>query len=68
MLELAILACLHDNPSRCKDVSLVYMAEALTPMQCMMQSQAEIAKWIDYHPRWFAKKWTCRPAGRVAKI
>lgn len=68
MLELAILVCLLDNPAKCKDVSLVYMAESVTPMQCMMQSAPEIAKWAEYHPRWFAKKWTCRPAGRVAKI
>lgn len=68
MIELAIIACLHDNPAKCKDVSLVYMQEAVTPMQCMMQSAPEIAKWSEHHPRWFAKKWSCRPAGRFARI
>lgn len=67
MIELAILACLLDNPTKCKDVSLLYMAESVTPMQCMAASQAEIAKWTLYHPRWFAKKWTCRRAGIYAK-
>jgi hypothetical protein len=67
MLELVLVACLHDEPNRCKDVTLVYMAESMTPMQCMTGAQVEIAKWAEGHPRWFAKKWGCRPAGRVAK-
>jgi hypothetical protein len=68
MLELAIVACLLEDHSRCKEVSLTYMAESVTPMQCMMQSASEIAKWAERSPRWFAKKWTCRPAGRFARI
>jgi hypothetical protein len=68
MLELIVSVCLVDNPTRCKDVSLVYLAESVTPMQCMMQSQAEIAKWTEGHPNWVAKRWSCRPAGRYAKI
>jgi hypothetical protein len=68
MIELAIVACLLDQPGRCKDVSLVYMADAVTPMQCMMASGAEIAKWGAVNPRWFVRKWTCRPAGRWAKV
>ncbi|WP_245257635.1 hypothetical protein [Hyphomicrobium zavarzinii] len=47
---------------------MVYLAESVTPMQCMMQSQAEIAKWTEGHPNWVAKRWSCRPAGRYAKI
>jgi hypothetical protein len=68
MLELVVSVCLADDPSRCKDVSLVYMAENVTPMQCMMMSQVEIAKWAEGHPKWVAKRWSCRPAGRYAKI
>lgn len=68
MLELVISVCLLEDHSRCKDVSLTYMAESMTPMQCMMASQPEISKWAAGNPKWFAKKWSCRPAGRVAKI
>jgi hypothetical protein len=68
MIELVVSVCLIDNPTKCKDVSLVYMAESVTPMQCMMMSPPEIAKWTEGHPNWFAKRWTCRPAGQVAKI
>jgi hypothetical protein len=68
MLELVVSVCLADDLTRCKDVSLVYMAETVTPMQCMMMSPAEIAKWSEGHPKWVAKRWSCRPAGRFAKI
>ena len=36
MLELSILACLLDNPGKCKEVSLVYMSESVTPMPLAM--------------------------------
>jgi len=68
MLELVISACLLEDHSRCKDVSLVYMAESVTPMQCMIQSPAELAKWSEGHPKWFVKRWKCQPAGRFARI
>jgi hypothetical protein len=68
MLELLVSVCLIDDPNRCKDVGLVYTEESLTPMQCMMGAPAEIAKWSEGHPKWVAKRWTCRPAGQIAKI
>ncbi len=42
-------------------------AEALTPMQCLMQAQPEVAKWIGEHPGWQIKRYACRPAGQFAK-
>jgi len=68
MLELLISVCLIDSPTRCKDVALSYAAESLTPFQCMMGAQPEIAKWSDSHPQWAIKRWTCQPAGRFAKL
>ncbi len=68
MLELVVSVCLTDDPTRCKEISLLNVDENTTPMQCMMMSQAEIAKWAEGHPKWVAKRWSCRPAGRVAKI
>jgi hypothetical protein len=67
MIELLLVVCLIDDPAKCKDVGLTYVAESLTPMQCLMQAQPEIAKWIDVHPRWQVRRWTCRPAGQIAK-
>lgn len=66
MLELVISACLLDDQSLCKEVSLTHMGESVTPMMCLMMSPAEIAKWNERNPYWFAKKWSCRPAGRFA--
>jgi hypothetical protein len=68
MIELVVTVCLAADPSRCREISLVYAAENLTPHQCMMASPLEIAKWSEGHPNWVAKRWTCRPSGRLAKI
>jgi hypothetical protein len=68
MLELLVTFCFLDDQTRCRDVSLTYMSESVTPMQCMMGSPPEIAKYVEAHPKWFAKKWSCRPAGKFAKI
>jgi hypothetical protein len=68
MLELALVVCLTADHSKCKDVGLNYAAESVTPHACMMGAAPEIAKWADAHPRWYVKRWTCRPAGRFAKI
>ncbi len=67
VIELFAAVCLIDNPTKCKDVSLIYAAEALTPMQCLMQAQPEVAKWIGEHPGWRIKRYSCRPAGQFAK-
>jgi hypothetical protein len=68
MIELIVSVCLIDDPSRCKEVSLTYSADDMTPMRCLMMSPSEIAKWSEGHPKWVAKRWSCRPAGQLAKI
>ena len=67
MIELLVAVCQINNPNTCKDVSLIFSAEALTPMQCVMRAEPQIAKWINEHPGWQTKRFTCRPAGRYAK-
>jgi hypothetical protein len=39
-------------PNACQDHELSFSAEAenVTPMQCMMQAQTELAKWFSEHP------------------
>ncbi len=68
MLELVVSVCLVAEPDRCKDVSLVFDADSVTPMQCMMGGQVEAAKWIDEHPKWQLKRWACQQAGRFANL
>lgn len=68
MIELVIAVCMIDQPSQCKDVYLNFEAEAVTPQQCMMNGQMEMAKWLDEHPNYSIKKWRCGVAGQMAKI
>jgi hypothetical protein len=67
MIELVLLACLVDKPESCRDVGLMYSAENLTPMQCLMQAPPHMAQWVGEHPGWKIMKWSCRRAGRYAK-
>ncbi|MFN3867707.1 MAG: hypothetical protein ACK4MF_01420 [Hyphomicrobiaceae bacterium] len=67
MIEIVMSVCIIAEPTRCEDVRLSYMADAITPHQCMMYGQAEIAKWMEGHPKWRVAKWRCGPAGRIAK-
>ncbi len=59
MIEIVFLACAIANPADCKDVRLNFMADHVTPQQCMMYGQHEIAKWSQGHPKWKVKKWRC---------
>jgi hypothetical protein len=68
MIELLIAVCLVSDLSHCKNVSLTYAAEGVTPMQCMMMTMPQIAKWSQEHPNWVARRWTCRHARLRANI
>lgn len=68
MIEIVVAVCLIDVPNQCKDVRFTFMAESVTPHQCMQHGQTEIAKWMESHPNWTVRKWRCGPAGQVAKI
>ena len=68
MIEIVAAVCIWSAPGNCKDISLVYEAEAITAFACMMYGQGELAKWTISHPGWRIAKWTCRPAGQVAKL
>jgi hypothetical protein len=68
MIELLATVCLISSPSQCKDVQLSFAADGITAHQCMMSGQVELAKWVEGHPKWRIDRWTCRPAGQVAKI
>jgi len=68
MIEIVVSVCLVQEPGQCKDVTLNFMAENVTPRECMFVGQTEIAKWTEGHPGWSIQKWTCAPAGRIAKV
>jgi hypothetical protein len=69
MIEVVALVCTMQAPLRCKDVSLSFAADSVTPQQCMMYGQFELAKWASEHPGWIVKHgFKCGRAGRYAKI
>lgn len=68
MIEVVALVCSMQAPLRCKDVHLSFAADTVTPQQCMMYGQMELAKWTQGHPNWQIHKWSCGRAGRFAKI
>lgn len=68
MIELFLSACLLSNPVQCREVSLTYLEDRMSPYRCMAQSQVEIAKWSERNPKWFAQRWGCRPARLASNI
>ena len=68
MIELVFIVCLATAPDQCKDIHLTYAEEAITPMQCVMHGQPQIARWISENPPiWTLKRWYCSPVGRRLK-
>ena len=68
MIEIAAAVCLITAPERCRDVTLNFEDGSITPFACMTYGQTELAKWTNDHPAWKIARWTCRPAGQVAKL
>lgn len=58
-LVLVLIACLISDPTSCKQFNIHFNGHATTPMQCMMVSMQELAKWKDQHPQYMPKKWKC---------
>jgi hypothetical protein len=58
MLSLLFTTCLLADTSHCAKRSLpIY--DDITPMQCMMVAQPEMAEWMSLHPSWYVKEWRC---------
>lgn len=68
MIEIAAAVCLLAAPERCRDVTLTFDTETITPFTCMMYGQSELAQWTQAHPNWRIARFTCRPAGQIAKL
>ena len=65
LLELAFVACLaradgKADPNQCRDFGIAFSEENLTPYQCTMQGQGELAKWALEHPTYIITKFGCR--------
>ncbi len=66
MLALTLSVCLLSDPNVCKDVPL-NISDTMTPMQCLLSSQQEAAKWLDNNAGWRIAKMTCGRLGRYAR-
>ena len=67
LLELAFVACLAGadgkaDETQCRDFGIAFAEENLTPYQCAMGGQAELAKWQAVHPQYIIMKFGCRRA------
>ncbi len=67
MIVIVLSVCMIQDAGKCKDINLNFMAEHVTPQQCMMYGQSEIAKWMEGHPNWRIARWSCGRAGQLAK-
>lgn len=66
MIELVLSICLLDNASKCREEHLTF--SDLSLLTCVVGGQAQIAAFMERHPRWYVKRWACQQAGRFAKI
>lgn len=68
MIEIVVSVCSIVQGATCKDVRLTYMAESVSPMECMMKGQVEMAKWAESNPNWKIQRWSCGVPRQFAKI
>ena len=68
MIEIAAAVCMISAPERCHEIQISFDVENVSPASCMMLGQTQLAQWTVEHPNWRISKFTCRPAGQVAKL
>lgn len=56
MIELLFVVCFAQGD--CQERSLVF--SDLSPAQCLMGAQPELAKWVATHPNEKIQSWRCR--------
>ncbi|MGB3243545.1 MAG: hypothetical protein WBB25_03350 [Sulfitobacter sp.] len=65
MIELLFVVCLASDPNQCRQRSLVFTD--VSPTQCLMGAQPELANWIATHPNQQIKSWKCRTVSFVER-
>ncbi len=58
MIELLFVACLVSEPDHCEKKALQF--SDISPRQCMMGAQPQLAQWTNQHPKWRVAKWKCQ--------
>lgn len=68
LITLFVTLCLISDPTSCKDHEIQFtqtqyiegQAIALTPFNCMMTAQSELAKFMVGHPKEKVAKFSCK--------
>lgn len=61
MIELFFVTCLISEPQDCTEHRLLF--EERNGLQtCMLESQNELARWVEAHPNDQVKSWKCSRA------
>lgn len=58
MIELLFTTCLSAAPDVCQERQMLF--QDVTPTQCMVGAQAELAKWTETHPKEHIAPWKCK--------
>lgn len=68
MLTIVATVCLlYSQPHKCKEVHLSYAAEITALQACMSPMPLiEMAKYLEAHPKWYLKRYTC-VSGEIGK-
>lgn len=61
MFGIFMTVCLLSNPEECKPIVLTFAEEQPQMALCGQQAMSEMAKWIEAHPTYYVRKWSCRP-------
>ncbi len=65
MIELVFLACLAAAPEDCEDRTLQFVDMSM--MACVMSAQPLLAQWVNEHPGWVVRRWTCQAPRQVSQ-
>lgn len=60
-LVIVLNVCLIADPDKCTYHFIPVDTPSL--QQCIMASPPMIAKWLDEHPKYVLKRWTCKSGG-----
>lgn len=60
MIAIVLSACLISNASVCRE-HRIPLSTDVSPMQCMITAQLQLARWSEEHPQWRIVRWKCRP-------
>lgn len=69
-MEIAFVMCLYSHLLQCREVEIPLLPDAQVelPMQCQRVGMTEISKWMQAHPNYYLKRFTCQKAGQYARL